>query len=117
MVFRLGALRRSEVEIICDILKICLDGAAKTNIVYRANLNFTRLNRYLSMLLGMGYVSMAIASRQGIVEEMKIVYTTTGQGKSFLAKFVRMQKGLEKLGDNRKTTAKLPISQFPQASR
>ena len=99
MVFRLGAHRRSEVKIICDILKICLDGATKTGIVYRANLNFSRLDRYLSMLIGMGYVSLGIVCGEGNKDEMKIVYVATEPGKRFLANFVNMQRCLERLGN------------------
>jgi predicted transcriptional regulator len=110
-VFRLGAPRRSEVEIICDVLEICLDGAAKTSIVYRANLNFSRLNKYLSMLLGMGYVSMTVASGEGNLKEMKIVYSTTDQGRGFLSNFESMQQGLRKLSDGRRMARPL-ISQF-----
>jgi predicted transcriptional regulator len=37
-----------------DVLEVCLGGVNKTRIVYGANLNFTRLNRYLRVLLGLG---------------------------------------------------------------
>lgn len=71
---------------------MCLDGAGKTSVVYRANLNFTRLNKYLSILLGMGYISVSIVCSKGKENEMKIVYTTTEQGRDFLANFVNMQQ-------------------------
>ena len=97
MVLFLGSYRRSEVEILCDILEICLGGAAKTSIVYKANLNFTRLNRYMNMLLGMGYISLSVACGHGNNDDMRIVYRATEQGKGFLANFQSMQQGLEKL--------------------
>lgn len=58
MVLRLsGRTRRSQVEIMYVILRVCLGGAAcKTKIVYDANLNFIRLKRYLNLLLNMGYL-------------------------------------------------------------
>jgi predicted transcriptional regulator len=92
MVFRLVDHRRSEVEILCDILKTCLGGAAKTRVVYRANLNFTRLNKYVNLLLGMRYLSLSVVCAGVNAKEMKMVYSTTDQGKSFLANFVKMQK-------------------------
>lgn len=107
MVFRLGAHRRSEVEIICDILETCLNGAAKTSVVYRANLNFTRLNKYVNMLLGMRYISLSIVCGKENGNEMKIVYNTTEQGKVFLANFVNMQK----LSRKNEASAKPLISQ------
>jgi len=39
-----------------DVLDVCLRGANKTRVVYYANLNFPRLNRYLRVLLGLGFL-------------------------------------------------------------
>lgn len=110
MVLLLGSHRRSEVEILCDILKTCLGGAAKTSVVYKSNLNFTRLNKYMSTLLGMGYVSLSVVCREGNKSEMKIVYDTTEQGRGFLANFVNMQQGLKKFSDRNRVLAKPLIS-------
>ena len=43
--------RRSEIEIIADILKISKNGARKTEILYQCNLSFTQCNNYLSFLI------------------------------------------------------------------
>ncbi len=110
MVLLLGSHRRSQIEILCGILEICSDGAAKTGVVYRANLNFTRLNEYMNTLLGMGYVSLSVVCREGNKSEMKIVYNTTEQGKGFLANFVNMQQGLKKFSDRNRVLAKPLIS-------
>jgi predicted transcriptional regulator len=64
------------------ILRVCLDGtASKTKIVYDANLNFTRLKKYLNLLLNMGY----------LIEEnnpgKKVVYRTTKAGRLFIGSF------------------------------
>jgi predicted transcriptional regulator len=56
LVFVMGSHRRGEVEIMRDALEVCLKGANKTRIVYYANLNFPRLNRYLRVLLGLGFL-------------------------------------------------------------
>jgi predicted transcriptional regulator len=108
MVLMLGAHRRSEVEIICDILETCQDGAAKTSVVYKANLNFTRLNNYVSLLLGMRYLSLSVVCGGGKAGEMKIVYSTTELGKSFLANFANMQR----LRLKNEASAKPLISRF-----
>jgi len=43
--------RRSAVEIVAQILFVCLDvGANKTAIMYRCNLSYTQLQRYLPIL-------------------------------------------------------------------
>ena len=48
--------RRNLIDIYADILKIIQDGARKTHIVYRANLNFTRCKRYMGELHKSGFV-------------------------------------------------------------
>ncbi|MDD1736625.1 MAG: winged helix-turn-helix domain-containing protein, partial [Methanothrix sp.] len=44
-------MKRSRHEILSKILKICLNGASKTRIVYQANLNFRTVNPYLQTLI------------------------------------------------------------------
>lgn len=86
--FKLGGrARRSQVEIMYIILRVCLGGDAyKTKIVYDANLNFTRLKKYLILLLNMGY----------LIEEndpsKKVVYRTTKAGRLFIRRFSWMQR-------------------------
>ena len=46
--------RRQGIEIIMDILEISLNGAKKTHIMHKANLNFSMLRRYLQQLLSKG---------------------------------------------------------------
>ena len=43
--------RRSEIEIIRDILVLSQAGAKKTEIMYQVNLSFFQLNNYLKYLL------------------------------------------------------------------
>ena len=45
-----GGRRRSHVEVIVEILSEALNGANKTRLMYRCNLNFGRFNRYLREL-------------------------------------------------------------------
>ena len=46
--------RRTEIDIMVDILKLTQDGAKKTRILYQANLNQPRLNKYLNYLMENG---------------------------------------------------------------
>ena len=55
-------MRRGRFEIIGDILSLAKDGAGKTTIVYRANLNFNVVNRYLRLLIQEGLISPADGS-------------------------------------------------------
>jgi len=43
--------RRSEIDIIGEILNLSRDGAKKTEILYQGNLSYTQLQKYLPFLL------------------------------------------------------------------
>ncbi len=43
--------RRTELEIISDILKLSKKGAKKTEILYQGNFSYTQLSSYLDLLL------------------------------------------------------------------
>jgi predicted transcriptional regulator len=43
--------RRSEIQIIGEILNISQTGARKTEILYKSNMSFTQLNSYLNFLI------------------------------------------------------------------
>lgn len=43
--------KRTSLEVTADVLDAALSGAKKTAIMYRANLSYELLNRYLDMLL------------------------------------------------------------------
>lgn len=69
-----------------DILKIALNGAGKTEIVYKANLNFKQAQKYLDFLRGKGVLTIDV-SRRG-----KKKYRTTEKGRAFIKRY---QKTLE----------------------
>lgn len=94
LVFSMGLHRRSEVEIMGDILEVCLRGTNKTKIVYDANLNFTSLNKYLSMLLGLGFVTVSVGYKGSNSSAVNFVYRTTKAGKDFFDGCLNMQKML-----------------------
>lgn len=83
-------MRRGRFEIMGEILTITADGtdgAVKTSIVYRANLNFNIVNKYLNMLLKEDLVSVANGSTMR--------YKTTERGLKFLDMYKNM-KGITK---------------------
>ncbi len=47
---------RGRLEIIVDLLEICREEAIRTHLVYKANLNFKILRRYLKTLLDKNWV-------------------------------------------------------------
>ena len=75
--------QRSKLEIITDILFVARNGAKKTEIVYKANLNFTRVTSYLAYLEG-----------KGLIEHSGALYTSTSRGKEFLRDYQEMKENL-----------------------
>lgn len=70
------ARRRSNVDIIADILRIARKGAKKTRIVYGANLNFKLLNEYLERLEEAGLITND-SEKRGMLK-------TTDKGRKYL---------------------------------
>ena len=63
-------LRRSTDQIIAQILEICLKpGVTKTNVVYRAILNFNTAMPYLDLLTGRGLLD-AVPGKSTIYKTM-----------------------------------------------
>jgi DNA-binding PadR family transcriptional regulator len=54
----------------------------------------------------MGYVSLSVVCGEEGGGEMRIVYQTTEQGKSFLSNFVNVQQGLERLSARSRALAR-----------
>jgi len=78
--------RRSRTEVVVDILNEALDGANKTRIMYRANLNFLRFNRYLSEMLENGLLKK---DNDG---NGRILYKATEDGKALLETLRKAQE-------------------------
>jgi len=49
--------RRSNVEIIADMLKVGENGAGKTEIMYSANMSYTQIQKYLAFLLKQEFIN------------------------------------------------------------
>jgi len=73
-----------------DILRVlALYGAArKMSIVYKANLNFNRIGKYLHLLVETGHVEI-VTSRSGSDS-----YKITGKGQDFLSAYDRLVESL-----------------------
>lgn len=102
----MGSQRRSQLEIISDVLNACLEGANKTKIVYDANLNFTRLNKYLSTLLSLGFVELSIVYRGKNNPALNVLYKTSKAGVRFLNDCLNMQEMLGEVSGKRKVRVK-----------
>ena len=66
-------MRRNDIDICADILKVARVGAKKTHLVYKANLNFEIVKKYLSRL-----------SENRLISSENGHYITTEEGVKFL---------------------------------
>jgi predicted transcriptional regulator len=73
-------LRRDKIDIIADILKVALHGAKKTHIVYKANLNFNVLKKYIIRLEEKGLLMKVDGGH----------YMTTKKGSQFLEQYMKL---------------------------
>ncbi|MFC1903772.1 winged helix-turn-helix domain-containing protein [Chloroflexota bacterium] len=48
--------RRSDLEIIADMLKVGENGAGKTEIMYSANMSYSQIQKYLGYLMSQGFI-------------------------------------------------------------
>jgi len=74
--------RRGRLEIIADILLVAKKGEKKTVIAYKANLNFNRVENYLSYLEEKGLIEHTAGGE----------YKTTGKGEEFLRDYQKMKE-------------------------
>ena len=71
--------RRNDIEISAEILKVALHGAKKSHIVYRANLNFEVVKRYLKRLNESGLINLpSIGNR---------IFKTTPKGREYIHRY------------------------------
>jgi predicted transcriptional regulator len=48
--------RRSDIEIIAEMLKVGENGAGKTEIMYSVNMSYSQIQKYLGYLVAEGFV-------------------------------------------------------------
>jgi predicted transcriptional regulator len=49
--------RRSNIEIIADMLRVGENGAGKTEIMYTANMSYNQIQKYLDYLVNQGFIN------------------------------------------------------------
>ena len=70
--------RRSNIEIIADMLRAGENGAGKTRIMYSANMSYSQIQKYLSFLIAQGFIDKVEA------DNTKITYQVTDHGLKLL---------------------------------
>jgi predicted transcriptional regulator len=76
--------KRTNDLIASEILKICVNGATKTRIVYQANLNFLSAKPYLDRFTERGFL-------EAIPKGSRIIYKTASKGMDLKERFERFQ--------------------------
>ena len=70
--------RRSNIEIIADMLKVGENGAGKTEIMYSANMSYSQIQKYLGFLISQGFIDKIK------VGNPSVTYRVTGSGLKLL---------------------------------
>jgi predicted transcriptional regulator len=79
--------RRGRIELLNLILEEATQGANKTRITYRVNLNFVRASKYIKFLENKGLLAM-VNGNPGI-------YKTTDRGKKYLESYKDLVKTIK----------------------
>ena len=87
---KISSKRRTNDLIASQILKLCVNGASKTRILYQANLNYLMAKQYLDNLMRNGFIA-----KEGTGS--RITYRTTCKGAEYKEKFEQLQADLDGL--------------------
>ncbi len=102
----LSQVRRSPMEMVCDILGVLAEGPTKpTHILYKANMSWKVLSSYLDYLLNKGMVE-----KSGD-EGKRIVYKLTTKGRSILDLYDDLRSSLAGNGTNDALSARVEVRQ------
>jgi len=72
-----------------EVLEVAIDGALKTQLMYRANLSFAQLNEYLKLLLNLRLLEC-------IESTERTTYKTTPKGMRYLQSYREIRDLLRK---------------------
>jgi predicted transcriptional regulator len=89
---------RDRVAIVAEILEMARDGVLKTNIMYRAGLNSTMLNKYLGLMMSAKLLDKVLLNG-------RVVFKATKRGIEFLhycyeiTRLLEPEDGINKIGE------------------
>ncbi|MGB9854100.1 MAG: winged helix-turn-helix domain-containing protein [Candidatus Bathyarchaeales archaeon] len=81
----MGRHRRSEVQILVDILSLSVKGVKATHLMYRANLSYSTLRRYLSAALRQNLMVKVCR------DDGSVVYCITEKGRLLLERLKEVE--------------------------
>ena len=76
-------MKRNNLDICADILRVSRGGAKKTHLVYKANLNFNIVKRYIHGL-----------TQSGLLEKTGERFYATEKGNQFIEKYDKLTSPL-----------------------
>jgi predicted transcriptional regulator len=85
--------KRDDNLIASQILEICQNGAGKTKILYQANLNSSKVNKYLDNLIKKGFIAE-------IPMGHRVIYKTTSSGQELKKRLDQLHDEIEELHAN-----------------
>jgi len=85
----MGRHRRGEIQILTDILTLSLKGAKMTHLMYKANLSYSTLHRYLNVALKRDLI------RKVCNDDGSVVYCITEKGKLLLERLKDVKYALQ----------------------
>ena len=80
--------RRHRLSITAEVLQVARKGALKTQIMYEANLGFSQLNKYLSLLLDYNLL-------EAVKTLEKTTYKTTDKGLRYIRRYIKIMELLK----------------------
>jgi predicted transcriptional regulator len=84
--------RRSNIEIIADMLRVGENGAGKTEIMYSANMSYSQIQKYLDYLVSQGFINKVN------MDNAMVAYQVTDSGLKLLKAIDTL---MEMLGPNK----------------
>ena len=81
--------RRSNIEIIADMLRVGENGAGKTEIMYTANMSYSQIQKYLDYLVNQGFINKVN------IDNTMIAYQVTESGLKLLKTIDMLMEMLE----------------------
>jgi len=85
--------KRGRLEIICEMLSVCRKPAKKTNILYKCNLSYNQLQKYLEFLISRNLITLVRRKETDF-------YQIAEKGKEFLEEYERLNIFLEEEHDS-----------------
>ena len=81
--------RRSNIEIIADMLRVVENGAGKTEIMYSANMSYSQRQKYLDYLVNQGFITKVD------MDNTMVAYQVTDSGLQLLKAIDTLMEMLE----------------------